>query len=98
VGAEGIRTDEDIAKVSLVGAGMKSHPGVAADMFDVLSELGINIDIISTSSIRISCVVAATEFERAVRAIHDRFGLSEEAVMREQHPVTVTDQIRAVRG
>ncbi len=98
VGAEGIRTDEDIAKVSLVGAGMKSHPGVAADMFDVLSELGINIDIISTSSIRISCVVAAAEVERAVRAIHDRFGLSEEAVMREQHPLTATDQIRAVRG
>ena len=98
VGAEGIRTDEDIAKVSLVGAGMKSHPGVAADMFDALSEVGINIDIISTSSIRISCVVAASEVERAVRAIHDRFQLSEEAILREKHPLTATDQIRAVRG
>ena len=98
VGAEVVRTDENIAKVSLVGAGMKTHPGVAADMFDVLSELGINIDIISTSSIRISCVVAATEVERAVRAIHDRFQLSEEAIMREKHPLTATDQIRAVKG
>jgi len=98
VGAEEVRTDENIAKVSLVGAGMKTHPGVAADMFDVLSELGINIDIISTSSIRISCVVAATEVERAVRAIHDRFQLSEDAIMREKHPLTATDQIRAVRG
>ena len=98
VGAEDVRTDENIAKVSLVGAGMKTHPGVAADMFDVLSELGINIDIISTSSIRISCLVAATEVERAVRAIHDRFQLSEDAIMREKHPLTATDQIRAVRG
>jgi len=98
VGAQEVRTDENIAKVSLVGAGMKTHPGVAADMFDVLSELGINIDIISTSSIRISCVVAATEVERAVRAIHDRFQLSEDAIMREKHPLTATDQIRAVRG
>ena len=98
VGAEGIRTDEEIAKVSLVGAGMKSHPGVAADMFDALSEVGINIDIISTSSIRISCVVAASEVERAVRAIHDRFQLSEDAILREKHPLTATDQIRAVRG
>jgi aspartate kinase len=98
VGAEGVRTDEDIAKVSLVGAGMKTHPGVAADMFDALSELGINIDIISTSSIRISCVVASSEVERAVRAIHDRFQLAEDAIIREQHPLTATDQIRAVRG
>ena len=98
VGAEAVRADEDIAKVSLIGAGMKSHPGVAADMFDALSELGINIDIISTSSIRISCVVAAAEVERAVRAIHDRFQLSEDAIMREKHPLTATDQIRAVRS
>jgi aspartate kinase len=54
---------------------MRSHPGVAADMFEALSEAGINIEIISTSSIRISCVVRAGEVERAVRAIHDRFQL-----------------------
>ena len=57
VGAQGIETDSDIAKISLVGAGMKTHPGVAADMFDALADAGINIEIISTSSIRISCVI-----------------------------------------
>ncbi len=78
VGAQDVVTDPDIAKVSLIGAGMKSHPGVAADMFDALSEAGINLEIISTSSIRVSCVVRASEVERAVRAIHDRFGLGGE--------------------
>jgi aspartate kinase len=73
IGAAGIQTDPDIAKISLIGAGMKSHPGVAADMFDALAEEGINIEIISTSSIRISCVVSASEVERAVRAVHERF-------------------------
>ncbi|HEX7084706.1 MAG TPA: aspartate kinase [Gaiellaceae bacterium] len=73
VGAAGIERDPDIAKVSLIGAGMKSHPGVAADMFDALAEAGINIEIISTSSIRISCVVRADEVERAVQAVHERF-------------------------
>ena len=52
---------------------MKSHPGVAADMFDALAAAGINIEIISTSSIRISCVVRASQVEDAVRAVHDRF-------------------------
>ena len=79
VGAADVVTDPDIAKVSLIGAGMKSHPGVAADMFDALAEAGINLEIISTSSIRVSCVVRASEVERAVQAIHDRFELGEEA-------------------
>jgi aspartate kinase len=96
--AAGIETDPDIAKVSLVGAGMKTHPGVAADMFDALSDAAINIEIISTSSIRVSCVVRAMEVERAVQVIHDKFELSKEAVFREEHPATVTDQIKAFRG
>jgi len=75
VGAAGWTHDSDIAKVSLIGAGMRSHPGVAADMFEALAEVGINIEIISTSSIRISCVVRASEVEHAVRAVHDRFDL-----------------------
>ncbi len=78
LGAQRVETDPDIAKVSLIGAGMKSHPGVAADMFDVLAENGINLEIISTSSIRVSCVVRASEVERAVQAIHDRFELGAE--------------------
>jgi len=75
VGAAGWSQDSDIAKVSLIGAGMRSHPGVAADMFEALAEAGINIEIISTSSIRISCVVRASEVERAVQVVHDKFRL-----------------------
>jgi aspartate kinase len=75
VGAGGFTQDSDIAKVSLIGAGMRSHPGVAADMFEALAAAGINIEIISTSSIRISCVVRAAEVERAVQAVHERFQL-----------------------
>ena len=81
VGATGFSVDPAIGKVSLVGAGMKSHPGVAADMFDALAEAGINIGIISTSSIRISCVVAEREVERAVQVVHDRFRLSEDVLL-----------------
>jgi aspartate kinase len=96
VGARGSETDPDIAKISLVGAGMKTHPGVAADMFDCLADAGINIEIISTSSIRISCVIRATEVERAVRVIHDHFSLSKDVVYREVHPDSVTGELRAL--
>jgi aspartate kinase len=78
VDASGFTCDADVAKVSLVGAGMKSHPGVAADMFEALAGAGINIEIISTSSIRISCVVRAGDCEAAVRVLHDRFGLGDD--------------------
>jgi aspartate kinase len=71
----GILYDSDIAKVSLVGAGMKSHPGVAADMFEALADAGINIEMITTSTIRISCVVRASNVDAAVRAIHEKFRL-----------------------
>jgi aspartate kinase len=83
VGAARYSADDDIAKVSLVGAGMKTHPGVQADMFAALAEAGINIEMISTSSIRITCVIRAADVERAVRALHDRFALSNQAVVRE---------------
>ncbi|MEO7119304.1 MAG: ACT domain-containing protein, partial [Candidatus Limnocylindrales bacterium] len=83
VGAADLVADDDIARVSLVGAGMKTHPGVAADMFDALADAGINIEIISTSPIRISCVVRASEIERAVRVVHDRFRLSEPTIYAE---------------
>jgi len=85
VGAVGYTLDEGIAKVSLVGAGMKSHPGVAADMFAALAEEGINIEMISTSSIRISCLIRAADADRAVRAIHARFAIAEESAAREEH-------------
>src|SRR5215210_3004003 len=78
IGALRFESDDGIAKVSLVGAGMKSHPGVAADMFDALADEGINIEMISTSSIRISCVIRESDSERAVRAVHARFALGDE--------------------
>ncbi|HVR14137.1 MAG TPA: aspartate kinase, partial [Gaiellaceae bacterium] len=81
INAKGVIYDADIAKISLVGAGMKSHPGVAADMFEALAEAGINIEIISTSAIRVSCVVRAVDVEGAVNAVHQRFrGYAEERV------------------
>jgi aspartate kinase len=75
IGARGFSVDDGIAKVSLVGAGMKSHPGVAADMFDVMATEGINIEMISTSPIRVSCVIRREDAARAVQAVHTRFGL-----------------------
>ena len=83
VGAQRYTADDGIAKVSLVGAGMKSHPGVQADMFSALADADINIEMISTSSIRITCVIRAADVDGAVRALHERFALSDEAVVRE---------------
>ncbi|MGH2811104.1 MAG: aspartate kinase [Actinomycetota bacterium] len=85
VGAEGYAADSDIGKVSLVGAGMRTHPGVAAGMFAALAGADINIEMISTSSIRISCVVRAGDVERAVKVVHEHFDLPREAVHREEH-------------
>jgi len=81
VEAGGFTCDEDIAKVTLVGAGMRSHPGVAAGVFESLAEAGINIEIISTSPIRISCVVRAAEMERAVQVLHEHFRLDEDVLL-----------------
>ena len=73
IDAESVDVDAEIAKVSLVGAGMKSHPGVAAKVFETLASAGINIEMISTSTIRISCVVRADDVEAAVQALHAVF-------------------------
>jgi aspartate kinase len=83
VGAAQWTADDGVAKVSLVGAGMKTQPGVQAEMFSALADEGINIEMISTSSIRITCVIRAEDVERAVRALHSRFSLADEAVVRE---------------
>jgi len=77
LGARAVRYDEDIVKVSIVGLGMRSHAGVAAKMFRILAQEGINISAISTSEIKISCLVADKYTELAVRALHQEFGLSE---------------------
>ena len=83
VGAVRYETDDGIAKLSLVGAGIKSNPGVAADMFDALAAEGVNIEMISTSSIRISCVIRAEDAGRAMRAIVQRFELEGETLVEE---------------
>jgi aspartate kinase len=79
----GIETDERIGKVSIVGAGMRSHPGVAAKVFQILGAEDINIEMISTSPIKISCVIKADQVGEAVKALHKAFDLGADAVRRE---------------
>ena len=75
--------DKNIVKVSIIGVGMRSHAGVAAKMFSALAGEGINIMMISTSEIKISCVISAKYTELAVRVLHDAFELGEDAVSEE---------------
>ena len=75
VGARSIESDDTMCKVSVVGVGMRSHPGVAAKMFRTLAEEGINIQMITTSEIRISVAIEEKHLERAVRALHKAYGL-----------------------
>ena len=82
LGASGVVADGDIARVSLVGAGMQTNPGVAATMFETLSDAGINIEMISTSAIRISCVVHEAQAEHAVSVLHTAFELDKPAAER----------------
>jgi aspartate kinase len=82
---DAIETDSEVGKVSIVGAGMRSHPGVAAKVFKTLGDNKINIEMISTSPIKISCVIAADRVPDAVKAIHEAFDLGAEAV-REEDP------------
>jgi len=79
-GSEPVEYDPDIVKVSIVGLGMRSHAGVAAKMFGILAGEGINIQAISTSEIKISCIIAAKYTELAVRALHEGFGLDKPPV------------------
>ena len=83
IGFTRVLYDDHIGKVSLIGAGMRSHPGVTATFCEALAEVGVNIDLISTSEIRISVLVKDTELDKAVAALHEAFGLSgdEEAVV-----------------
>jgi aspartate kinase len=80
LGAKGFSSNEGIAKVSVIGAGMRTNPGVAALMFKTLAHLGINLDMISTSPIKISAVIARERADEAVRALHDVFELDDAAI------------------
>jgi aspartate kinase len=82
LGIERISSDDQMGKVSLVGAGMKSNPGVAAKMFRALAAEGINLEMIDTSTIRITVVIKRQDVERAVRCLHDAFDLGSEAARR----------------
>jgi aspartate kinase len=77
LGADGVKSNEKIAKVSIVGVGMKTHCGVAAKMFHALAKQGVNIEMISTSEIKISCLIREDDVDKAVRAIHDELELGE---------------------
>jgi aspartate kinase len=87
VGAAGWRADEAIGIVSLVGAGMKTHPGIAAKMFASLADDGINMQMISTSPIKISCVIPAEQVATAVRCLHGAFDLASDSSVRDHAPV-----------
>nr|WP_325114410.1 aspartate kinase [Gaiella sp.] len=78
LGAFAVEVNEQLGKVSLIGAGMRSHPGVAATMFRTLADLGINLEMISTSPIKISCMISRDRIPEAVRALHDAFALERE--------------------
>lgn len=77
IGGKGISCNREVAKVSIVGAGMMSNPGVAAKMFEALYNENININMISTSEIRVTVLINERDAERAVNAVHDAFGLEE---------------------
>jgi len=76
VGARDVKSTDGIAKLSVVGIGMRSHPGVAAKMFETLANAGVNIDMISTSEIKISVIIKLDDAQKAAQAVHDAFGLS----------------------
>src|SRR4051812_10965090 len=85
LGISSISDDPEMGKVSIVGAGMRTHPGVAAKVFETLGERGINIEMISTSPIKISCVVRAEQLDEAVKALHGAFDLGP-AELKAEHP------------
>ena len=84
LGFASIDTDRDVAKVTLVGAGMRTYPGVAAKMFQVLADNGINLEMISTSSIKVSCVIRKQQVQIAVKALHEAFKMDKALVSREE--------------
>jgi len=86
LGIDRIAAQETMGTVSIVGAGMRSHPGVAAQVFAVLGQEGINIEMIATSPIKISCVIEGERVPDAVRALHGAFGLSGEDTIRPEQP------------
>lgn len=98
LGARGYLIDESIAKVSLIGAGMKSNPGIAAKMFSVLADNGVNISMISTSAIRVSVVIDGDQTELATRSLHTAFGLDSDDVFEETQLSSEELQAKMAKG
>ena len=84
IGAAGVESNQSIAKISIVGVGMRSHSGIASKMFETLSAEGVNIQMISTSEIKVSCVIDDKYTELAVRVLHQAFGLDKNQVAQEK--------------
>lgn len=84
INAKTVTGDKDIAKISIVGVGMRNHPGIASTMFQILAKEGVNMMMVSTSEIKVSCVIAEKYTELAVRALHDAFALDKENVPLEE--------------
>ena len=84
LGAKGVTGDTNISKVSVIGVGMRSHAGIASQVFSALSKEGVNIEMISTSEIKVSCVIESKYTELAVRVLHDAFNLGEAEVAEEK--------------
>lgn len=84
IGAQTVTGDKDIAKVSIVGVGMRNHPGIASTMFQILAKEGVNMMMVSTSEIKVSCIIAEKYTELAVRALHDAFALDKQNVPLEE--------------
>jgi aspartate kinase len=98
LGVRGYLVDESIAKLSLVGAGMKSNPGIAAQMFRILADNGINIDMISTSAIRVSVVIESDRIAAALQSLHTAFGLDSEQVFEETQLTSEEQLAKASKG
>jgi len=93
VKAEDVHADEDVGKVSIIGVGMRSHSGVAAAMFEALAQVGINIQMISTSEIKVSVIIEKTRIEEAVRVLHKRFSLETEQVELARPFITAPEEV-----
>jgi aspartate kinase len=98
LGAREYLVDETISKISLVGAGMRTNPGVAAKMFKVLSEHGVNIEMISTSAIRVSVVTSSDKVQTALTALHTAFGLDSAVVFEEKQLSAAEQEAKANKG
>jgi aspartate kinase len=97
LGFQGLRRDANVVKISVIGIGMRSHAGVAKQMFQTLADKGINIQVISTSEIKVSVLIAAEYTELALRALHTAYGLDADAIIDENAEADTEWRKKAVK-